>query len=234
MLTDEQLHAIMPALPKAKRTIFVPFLNGALTEFGIQSPARLAAFLAQLAHESGELRFMQELWGPTPAQVRYEPQSTLATRLGNTEAGDGKRFKGRGPIQITGRDNYRRYGDLLGVDLVFSPAEAALPELAFRIAGLFWKKNGLNQLADEATAAAFKEITRRINGGFNGLVERERFYAVAKETLGVPAARRGRAARTRKPRAARPPVFERGAEAIRAASKRKRSAPRKTSRKTTR
>jgi putative chitinase len=90
MLTDDQLQAIMPALPKAKRTIFVPVLNGALTEFSIQSPARQAAFLAQLAHESGELRFMQELWGPTPAQLRYEPQSTLASRLGNTEAGDGK------------------------------------------------------------------------------------------------------------------------------------------------
>ena len=219
MLTDEQLHAIMPGLPKAKRDVFLPFLNDALTEFSVDRPARLAAFLAQLAHESGQLRFMQELWGPTPAQLRYEPPSTLATKLGNTEVGDGKRFKGRGPIQITGRANYRRYGDLLEVDLIASPPTAALPDLAFRIAGLFWKKNGLNQLADEATADAFKEITRRINGGFNGLEERKRFYAVARETLGVPAAVAGRSRGRTAPSRGR--VFERGAEAIRAASRRR-------------
>src|SRR6188508_2265588 len=158
MLSSEQLRAIMPGLPAAKGQTFLPFLQAAIAEFAIETPARSAAFLAQVAHESGQFRFMEEIWGPTPAQQRYEPPSSLATTLGNTEAGDGKRFKGRGPIQITGRDNYRRYGDLLGVDLVSSPAEAALPELAFRIAGLFWKKNGLNQLADEASAAAFKEI----------------------------------------------------------------------------
>ena len=78
-----------------------------MTEFAIESPARMAAFIAQLAHESGQFRFMEEIWGPTPAQQRYEPPSSLATDLGNTDAGDGKRFKGRGPIQITGRANYR-------------------------------------------------------------------------------------------------------------------------------
>ena len=103
MITDGELGAIMPRVPGAKRTTFLPFLQAAMAEFEIDRPARKAAFVAQLAHESGELRFMEEIWGPTPAQRRYEPPSTLAEKLGNTEPGDGRRFKGRGPIQITGR-----------------------------------------------------------------------------------------------------------------------------------
>lgn len=222
MLTGQQLRAIMPVLPAAKGEAFLPLLQRALGEFAIDSPARQAAFLAQLAHESGQLRFMEELWGPTSAQERYEPPGTLATTLGNTEPGDGKRFKGRGPIQITGRSNYRRYGGLLNVDLESQPQLAARPELAFRIAGLFWNKNGLNELADEASPAAFKKITRRINGGFNGLPDRERFYAVACATLGVTPSQERGLTRGRPRSSARAPVagrFGRGAEAIRRAAR---------------
>jgi hypothetical protein len=141
----------------------------------------------------------------------------LATALGNTEAGDGKRFKGRGPIQITGRANYRRFGDLLGIELVSDPALAALPALAFRIAGLFWSKKGLNELADRATGDAFREITRRINGGFNGLEDRQKFYAVARTVLGVGEApiTRGAERGLPVPGPAEEPAFERGDEAIR-------------------
>jgi predicted chitinase len=230
MLSAEQLHAIMPRLPAAKSASLFPFLGAAMSEFGIDSPARTAAFLAQLAHESAEFRFMEEIWGPTDAQRRYEPRSQLATNLGNTEAGDGLRFKGRGPIQITGRANYRRFGDLLGLDLLADPARAALPEVAFRIAGLFWSKKGLNELADEATDEAFREITRRINGGFNGLADRQAFYEAARRVLGVAEAPPTRG-RTR-PRAPEP-TFERGAEAIRAArrKRRRKPAPRSAKRK---
>ena len=214
MLTDEQLHSIMPAASQLRRDALLPFLQAAITEFAIDAAPRSAAFLAQLAHESGQLRFMEEIWGPTPAQERYEPPSSLATRLGNTQPGDGRRFKGRGPIQITGRDNYRRFGRLLGIDLEADPARAALPELGFRIAGLFWRENGLNELADQVTDAAFVQITRRINGGINGLAERRRFYAIAREVLGVAAVpvERGRGVRAVPAEA---PVFERGAEALR-------------------
>src|SRR6185436_19947882 len=187
MLTIEQLQAIMPQLPAAKRTTYFPFLTAAVTEFGIDQPARTAAFLAQLAHESAQFKFMEEIWGPTAAQRRYEPPDKLATTLGNTEPGDGFRFKGRGPIQVTGRANYRRFGDLLGLDLVATPVQAASPEVAFRIAALFWSKKGLNELADRVTPEAFREITRRINGGFNGLAERQRFYETAKTVLAVVA-----------------------------------------------
>ena len=214
MLTTEQLQTIMPGLPAARRAQFFPFLTAAIAEFGIDAPTRTAAFLAQLAHESGQFKFMEEIWGPTPAQRRYEPTTTLSTTLGNTEVGDGRRFKGRGPIQITGRANYRRFGDLLGLSLVDHPDSAALPEVAFRVAGLFWSKKGLNELADRVTPEAFREITRRINGGFNGLPERERFYEAAKSALGVtgPVVTRGRA---RVEADASEPAFERGVEAIR-------------------
>jgi len=184
-MNEEQLRAIMPGANDARRRELLPFLQAAMTEFGIDRPAREAAFIAQLAHESGQFKFMEEIWGPTDAQKRYEPASTLATTLGNTEAGDGKLFKGRGPIQITGRANYQRFGNLLGLDLIADPSRAAKPEVAFRIAGLFWSKKGLNELADRATPEGFREITRRINGGFNGLPDRQKFYDAACRVLGV-------------------------------------------------
>ena len=215
MLTIEELHAIMPQLLAPKGAALFPFLTAAVAEFAIEAPARTAAFLAQLAHESAQFRFMEEIWGPTAAQKRYEPPGTLADKLGNTEPGDGRRFKGRGPIQITGRANYQRFGDLLGLDLITDPPRAALPEVAFRIAGLFWSKKGLNELADQVSADAFREITRRINGGFNGLAERERFYEAAKTVLAVtpPPVPRGVPGA---PVDTAEPVFERGHEAIRA------------------
>jgi predicted chitinase len=223
VLTAAQLQSIMPGVPTQKREAFLPFLQAAMAEFDIAAPSRAAAFLAQLAHESGQFRFMEEIWGPTPAQRRYEPASTLSATLGNSEAGDGRRFKGRGPIQITGRANYRRFGDLLGTDLVADPSKAAQPELAFRIAGLFWSKKGLNQLADRANAEAFREITRRINGGFNGLEDRKRFYAVACSILGVVEGPLTRG--TPGSLEADDPDFERGIEAIRRHTRRKSPRP---------
>jgi putative chitinase len=218
MLDDERLGAIMPGASATRRRDLLPFLQAAMTEFAIDAPAREAAFIAQLAHESGQFRFMEEIWGPTDAQRRYEPPSTLATTLGNTQPGDGRRFKGRGPIQITGRANYQRFGGLLGIDLVADPPRAALPDVAFRIAGLFWSKKGLNELADRASPEAFREITRRINGGFNGLADRQKFYESACRVLSVSAPSIPRGGPSMAP-ASLPdePVFERGFEAIAAA-----------------
>jgi putative chitinase len=184
MLTDSDLQQIMPRLPQAKRQLYLPFIDKVMEIYEIDTPLRASAFLAQIAHESAELRFMEEIWGPTAQQKKYEPPSDVARRLGNTKSGDGFRYRGRGPIQVTGRANYKRYGDLLGVDLVGNPDLAATPQYAFSTAGVFWKLNGLNELAD---VEDFVAITKRINGGLNGLAERQRYYEIAKNVLGAEA-----------------------------------------------
>jgi len=200
LLTDAQLQQIMPNLAAAKRALYLPHLNDAMQARAIDTVLRCAAFVAQLAHESGEFRWMEEIWGPTTAQLRYEPPGDLAQRLGNTAPGDGKRFKGRGPIQITGRFNYGKYGELLGIDLITDPTRAVAPEIAFATAALYWQSNGLNELADQRE---FVAITRRINGGSNGLADRQMYYARAQAVLGAGAAPRARA-----------PALLRGHEAI--------------------
>ncbi|MGH9832407.1 MAG: glycoside hydrolase family 19 protein [Blastocatellia bacterium] len=182
MLTDSDLQQIMPKLPQAKRQLYLPFLNKVMEIYEIDTPLRASAFLAQIAHESAELRFMEEIWGPTAQQKRYDPPTDLAKRLGNTQPGDGFRYRGRGPIQITGRSNYKKYGDLLGVDLVGNPDLASTPQFAFSTAAQFWKMNGLNELAD---VQDFITITRRINGGLNGLQDRQKYYAIAQNVLGA-------------------------------------------------
>jgi predicted chitinase len=211
MLTLVHLTRIMRHASHARLAEFLPALNEVMQTFEIDTRVRASAFLAQLAHESGEFQFMEELWGPTAAQKRYEPVSDLARRLGNTEPGDGKRFKGRGPIQITGRDNYKRYGALVGKDLVSEPQLAATPAVGFTIAALYWSKNGLSELADVDN---FQAITQKINGGQNGAAERARFYSVAQEVLkdAFPAR-----ASSERARAAVEPAedFPRGAEAVR-------------------
>lgn len=156
-----------------------------MEEFEIDiSKLRQAAFLAQLAHESGRFRFNTELWGalPTAQQARYEPPSALAKRLGNTQAGDGFKYRGHGWIQITGRANHREMGEHFGVDFETYPEKLAEPEWAARSAGRFWKSRGLNELADDRNIIA---ITKRINGGTNGLAERQALYAQAKAALGI-------------------------------------------------
>jgi putative chitinase len=173
-LTVKQLQAMMPNLPGDRAARFLKPLNDAMTEFEITTPKRQAAFLAQIAHESGELKYMEEI----ASGEAYEGRKSL----GNTEPGDGKRYKGRGPIQLTGRSNYRRAGAALKLELEAKPELAAQPDAGCRIAGWFWKTHGLNELADQGD---FREITKRINGGFNGLARREAFYKRAKEVLGV-------------------------------------------------
>lgn len=142
--------------------------------YGIMDSAlRLAHFLAQVTHESGGFRYMEEIWGPTTAQKGYEGRADL----GNTQKGDGFRYKGRGPLQLTGRANYRDYGQRLGIDLEGNPALAATPFAGLRIALEFWKVKGLNALADKDDVTG---ITRRINGGSNGLAERKALLAKIK------------------------------------------------------
>ncbi|MDO8778115.1 MAG: glycoside hydrolase family 19 protein [Burkholderiaceae bacterium] len=159
-----------------RATEYLPYIEAAMAEFGIDNPARQAAFLAQIGHESGGLHWATEIWGPTSAQLRYEGRKDL----GNVQAGDGYKFKGRGLIQTTGRANYAATGDALGIDLMHHPEQLAEPELAARSAAWFWQSHGLNALADTGD---FTRITLRINGGTNGMADRLALYAAAKEVL---------------------------------------------------
>lgn len=172
-LTRAQLLSIMP-LARPRATDYLPHLNVAMQEAAMISPLRRAAFLAQLAHESAQLQFMEEL----ASGAEYEGRRDL----GNTRPGDGILFKGRGPIQLTGRNNYRAAGRALGIDLLANPRRAADPDVGFRVAGWFWTSRGLNDLADRQQ---FDAITRRINGGLNGKAERDRYYALALRVLGA-------------------------------------------------
>lgn len=179
MLTVEKLIAIMPeARPRAG--LFVAPLNVAMTEFGIITPLRAAAFLAQIGHESSRLRYTREL-GSHDYLDKYDT-GRLAARLGNTpqDDNDGQRYRGRGLIQITGRRNYELCGFGLGIDLIAQPELLEQPELACRSAAWFWHNENLNALADKH---AFDTITRRINGGQNGREDRIALYQRALTVL---------------------------------------------------
>lgn len=147
--------------------------NVHLRTYGIlDTPLRLAHFMAQLAHESGGFRYMEEI----ASGAAYEGRADL----GNTQAGDGKRYKGRGPIQLTGRANYRTFGRKVGIDIEAHPEVVALPSFGLLVACMFWDAKGLNALAD---ADDLEAVTRRVNGGLNGLADRQTYLIKAKGLL---------------------------------------------------
>ena len=159
---------IAAGVPAAIATKEAPRAEAAMTEFSITSQARAQMFLAQVLHESGGLNFFEEIWGPTAAQRGYDTHPNL----GNTRPGDGKRFKGRGPIQLTGRANYASFGRQLGLGLEQHPEIASQHAIGWRIAGLYWKSRGCHELADQND---FAGVTRKINGGMNGFPDRQRY-----------------------------------------------------------
>jgi putative chitinase len=169
-LNVSNLQRAMPGLTLELAQKYLPYLRKAMLERDITTQKRAAAFLAQLGHESVSLRFFEEIWGPTKAQLTYQG------RMGNVNPGDGKRYKGRGPIQLTGRNNYHLYSQLLGLPLEEKPEMAAQPDIGFRTAALFWTRLEGNRLAD---AGLFDTITARINGGDTGGDDRRaRFRAI--------------------------------------------------------
>ena len=177
MINRVDLAVIMPQAKAANIERFWAHLNSAMEEFLINSPARQAAFLAQIGHESGQLRYVEELASGQDYDI-----GNKARRLGNTpqDDDDGERYKGRGLIQITGTDNYRACGEALGLDLLTNPELLELPENACRSAAWFWWSRGLNQLADGGN---FERITRKINGGLTGQADRLVLWQRAKEQL---------------------------------------------------
>lgn len=201
MLTKSQLTQIMPFGAKLASLFLAP-LNEAMAEFEINTPERQAAFLAQVAHESTELTHMKEnlnysalalfskfskyFNSAEAAAYARQPERIAnriyANRMGNGDeaSGDGWKFKGRGPIGITGADNYRACGTALGIDILSHPELLEQPLEACRSAGWYWMSRGLSVLADKGD---FLAITKRINGGTNGRDEREAYYARAKLVL---------------------------------------------------
>lgn len=144
-----------------------------LPAYGIMdSPLRLAHFLAQVGHESGSFKYMEEI----ASGSAYEGRANL----GNTQPGDGVRFKGRGPIQITGRANYRYFGRQIGIDLERRPEIAAYPSIGLHLACAYWGNRNLNGLADKDLT---EDITRKINGGLNGLADRKSRLVAMKGLL---------------------------------------------------
>lgn len=172
MIDVTTLKAIMPFCPN--HDLWAEVLDQAMAEAEALTVPRGAAFLAQLAHESGECKYLDELSDGSAYEGRHD--------LGNTRPGDGKRFKGRGLIQLTGRRNYREAGLALGIDLELHPEEAAKPWIAGRVAAWYWRTHQCNDFADNFD---FEGLTRVINGGLNGLAHRQKFYVRALQALGV-------------------------------------------------
>lgn len=174
-ITEQQLLQILPNAGR-QAGVFVPVLNASMGKYGIVTRLRIAAFIAQIGHESGQLRYVREVWGPTAAQAGYEGRADL----GNTLKGDGSKYRGRGLIQITGRANYSACGEALGLDLVSKPELLELPQHAAMSAAWFWSTRGLSALADRKD---FAKITKRINGGLTGEAARQALYDKALKVL---------------------------------------------------
>lgn len=175
-LTLKQLKAIMPESRYAAG--YLPFLNKWMKWYGITTLQRICHFIAQVAHESAQLNYSREIGTGHAYDV-----GKLAERLGNTpeDDGDGERYKGRGLIQVTGLANYKAVAKDWDLDVVKNPELLEQPDGAARSACWFWWKVGLNKKADQG--ASVKAITKIINGGYNGLAEREAFYKRSIEVL---------------------------------------------------
>ncbi len=202
--TSAQLQKIVPSLSSEKSDSLTHPLNLAMGEAEINTPLRQAAFIAQVAHESqGFSRFVENLnyradrlldvfgkyFTESEAQeFARQPEKianrVYADRLGNGDeaSGDGWRYRGRGFIQLTGKDNYREAGKSLHLDLVGQPELVEGLEIGARVAAWYWTNRNLNPYADRGQ---FDTITKRINGGLNGLLDRRAYYKRAKEVLGA-------------------------------------------------
>lgn len=185
LLTANTLAACTGATMASAMTLLDP-INIAIQFFDISNPERLACFCAQIGEESDGLLYSREIWAPTLAQKGYEGRKDL----GNTQPGDGFRFRGAGLIETTGRYNFARTRDgMRGAvqsanvpDFELYPDALATPQWAAMSAGWFWQAHGCNELAD---AGNFVQITKRVNGGLNGEARRVSLWSAACATLGA-------------------------------------------------
>ena len=162
-------------------------LNNCLERFAIDTPQRVCHFMAQVGHESGGLQWLEEIWGPTPAQIGYEGRRDL----GNTEPGDGQRFKGAGAIQLTGRFNYEQFAEYIG-DIKVMEGYAYVAEVyPFTSAGFWWHNNQINKYVDQG--ASCRRISQLVNGRdpANGLEDREAYFAKSLKAIKTTFASKG-------------------------------------------
>lgn len=171
-MTKEDLSRIAPHASAKNIGLYTPLLNTYTARYAINTKARKAAFLATILHESGSFRYVEEI----ASGAAYEGRKDL----GNTEAGDGVRYKGRASIQITGRDNYTLISKATGVDFVNHPELLTRLDYAVMASCWWWNRKGLNQIADTGD---FRKVTRVVNGGYNGWTSRLGFYNKAMEVL---------------------------------------------------
>jgi putative chitinase len=207
VLSVEQVAQLYPRASAAHRDAFVAAEEALFGRFGLaERPIRLHFFLAQIGHESGGLTVaeenldysaerLREVWPrrfPDLAAARpfaRNPQAlanaVYAGRMGNGDAasGDGFRYRGRGYIQITGRDGYRRVGTIAGLDLEGDPDQAAAPQHALLVACAFWQWKELNPFCD---LGDFRKVTRRINGGLTGLADRSAWLDKVRRLVARP------------------------------------------------
>lgn len=214
-LAPKHLRALFPNLGQFHQVDYLPPLNAALREFTINTPGRMAMFLAQIGHESASLtKWIEDLrYSPErllevfPRAIRdldhardvvnggrraiaeavYGRNTAVGARLGNTREGDGAKYIARGPHGLTGRDNYERHAALLELDLVEHPELLEAPKAGFRSAALFATTKQVQQLGDKDTREAFLALTQAWNGGYNGLKDRLARWAAARAVLGLPA-----------------------------------------------
>jgi len=171
-MTLEQLQKIAVNTKLSRLELFYPFLIKYMTQYEIDSKGRISAFIAQVLHESGGFRYTSEIASGKAYENRKD--------LGNAKAGDGVRFKGRGLIQITGRSNYAKISVSTGIDFLNHPELLETIENATMSACWWWNSRGLNKYAD---LGKFNDITKIINGGYNGMEERQKYYDLARKVL---------------------------------------------------
>ncbi|MEO1209568.1 MAG: glycoside hydrolase family 19 protein [Cyanobacteria bacterium J06638_20] len=179
---EQMLDIVGSKQHKDRIQAMMPGINETCHRFQINTPLRISHFFGQILHESGGFRWLREIWGPTDAQRRYEPQSRLARNLGNVSSGDGRRYMGRGVIQLTGRYNYKQFSDAMGMDFVSNPDLVASPQYAVLVGGWYWDTRKINGAADRDDLL---RVTRLVNGGKNGLADRRRYLDRSKRVLGA-------------------------------------------------
>jgi len=171
-VTAEMLLRLAPSASPAILAGIAKRFDRLAQEHEVETRLRLCHFLAQAAHETDGFRTLEEYGGPAWF-IRYEGRRDL----GNLQAGDGLRYHGRGIFQLTGRTNYSRYGDILGIDLEADPERAKEPEVSLSVAFAYWTERDINPAAD---ADDIERVTKLINGGRTGLAERARYLKLAK------------------------------------------------------